>query len=137
MGGVTMKPLRTHCIHGHELTPDNVWVGEQVRRTKDGREYRSEGRHCKTCISNRKRFVITAIPPFVPVPTPTVIGGDVVIQKDVPGPRSRRRSHHELFCLDTRSPWSGASVTSPQPARVHRLEGDGEQGNRHRQTEGA
>src|SRR6185312_1904727 len=64
MGGVTMKPLRTHCIHGHELTPDNVWVGEQVRRTKDGREYRSEGRHCNTCISNRKRLRYHSDPAF-------------------------------------------------------------------------
>lgn len=32
-----IRPTDTHCIHGHELTPDNVFT------------YSSHGRGCKTC----------------------------------------------------------------------------------------
>jgi len=48
--------LKTHCKHGHELTPENTWIGETMSRSRNGKVYKSISRACKTCISNRKRL---------------------------------------------------------------------------------
>lgn len=37
-------PSDTHCIHGHEFTPENTYVYRDKRN-------RSHGRSCKTCIA--------------------------------------------------------------------------------------
>lgn len=41
---------RTHCLHGHELTPDNILI---AHTTKRGKHYTY--RRCLTCVRNRRR----------------------------------------------------------------------------------
>lgn len=43
--GVHINARKTHCIHGHEFTPENTYL----------RDRPGGGRTCKTCINNRKR----------------------------------------------------------------------------------
>lgn len=59
-----MSQHQTHCKHGHEFTPENTWTGEQIRKGRNGKVYRSTSRHCKTCISNRKRLRYENDPQF-------------------------------------------------------------------------
>jgi hypothetical protein len=38
---------KTHCIHGHEFTPENTYIHKQ-----------RNGRHCRSCQANRMRGLI-------------------------------------------------------------------------------
>jgi len=58
------RPLKTHCVHGHELTPDNVHVYETTTVGKKGQVWKSTARHCKACLSNRKRLRYQNDPAF-------------------------------------------------------------------------
>lgn len=51
-----MKPLRTHCIWGHELTPDNVYL------TKRG------VRECRKCRQATPSSYVHKTPPVRPAP---------------------------------------------------------------------
>lgn len=51
--------LKTHCINGHEFTPENTWIGTNTRNG-----VKHQARYCKTCISNRKRLRYQSDPKF-------------------------------------------------------------------------